>query len=113
MLDAELFIKELYRMCKWVHGEYPETPCVYPHCPLVKLGCYYESMAKNPTETVRIVEEWSKAHPIQTRREKFKEVFGIYPYAVNERTDEIMWTLSLNTTSWWDMPYEPPKGESK
>ena len=36
-------------------------------------------------EAIEIVEEWSKAHPIVTRADKFKEVFGVEPKNVGDR----------------------------
>ena len=98
-MDAEMFVRETNRMIEYatIRGE-----------------SYYDIALigkTNPAEAVRIVEEWSKAHPTQTRKDKFKEVFGFYPYAINERTDETIWVLSLNTESWWDAPYEAPNYE--
>ena len=63
---------------------------------------------------IQIVEEWSKAHPIQTRADKFKEVFGDdMPFVINEmkaddcsEDDEIIGF----SVAWWNAPYEAPKG---
>lgn len=83
--------------------------------------CNFEELY--PEEAVRIVEEWSKAHPIQTRREKFIEVFGEDP--VNNLMEEYVCPpasvrgdigCALRrcdecSSTYWDAPYEAPKGE--
>ena len=72
-------------------------------CPFLSINngkeescCNFEELY--PEEAVRIVEEWSKAHPRQTNIEKFKEVFG----------DD---TQVQATVEWRYKPYEAPKGE--
>lgn len=110
-MDAVKYLKEKRRMCEiYIKHKYCEA------CPLADNGgsCGPQEDA-NPAEAVRIVEEWSKAHPIQTNGQKFEEVFGIngkylaamfYDYCVNEERDGV----AIKPACWWDMPYEAPKG---
>lgn len=86
-------MKDLARMC--------ENDCPLP----VKCDECNSWIMQHPAEALRIVEKWSKAHTIQTRKDKFKEVFGI---TVWESIDEGHGDWS----SWWDAPYEAPKGET-
>lgn len=103
-MDAEKVIKELGRMC-----------CSMENCADCKVSKLRDEephfcmhyVYKYPAETVRIVEEWSKAHPIQTRREKFKEVFGKPPTA---KVNCFMGCIEGVEADWWDAPYEAPKG---
>ena len=101
-MDAKIFAKELGRMCKSYDdcGKCGMSKLrTEKYCNCLNDFCIY------PAEAVRIVEEWSKAHPIQTNGDKFYEVFGwdIFNVLVNES-----WAKA---TTWADMPYEPPKGE--
>lgn len=89
-MDAVEYLKEKGRFCKQYKG------C--SQCPLYERGNCVCPDSTNPAEAVRIVEEWSKAHPIQTNGQKFQEVFG--------RNKHIKWC----GLEWWDMPYEAPKG---
>lgn len=99
-MDAVEYIKEKVRMC---HSD-PVTKNKCNRCPFdadtVEIGCVYWEET-DPAEAVRIVEEWSKAHPIQTNGNKFREVFG----------DEAIYE-AMKSIYWWDMPYEAPKGDN-
>ena len=98
-MDAVEYIKERNRMC--------ETSDAF-RCPLQIDGeCKGCDGQRNPAEAVRIVEEWSKAHPIQTNADKFKEVFGMTPVGgplqcCTEKGFDIVR---------WNAPYEAPKGD--
>ena len=105
-MAAVMYFKEKNRMCESNSG------CI--GCPfedLISVRQFQDETTAcdiveydDPAEAVRIVEEWSKAHPIQTRREKYKEVFGSEPLS--------FCSPSLGyPREWWDMPYEAPKGE--
>lgn len=113
-MDAVKYLKEKVRMCE------RDRLIDCEHCPLSRYnngtdsGCA-DFEEEHPAEAVRIVEEWSKAHPIQTNGQKFEEVFGIngkylaamfYDYCVNEERDGV----AIKPACWWDMPYEAPKG---
>ena len=111
MMDAIEFAKEMKRMIEY-------SPRKNEICYDIK-----GIIRQDPEFAVRIVEEWSKAHPIQTNADKFKEVFGVAPYndlledyvcppsaargeigcSLKKRCDEC-------AHSYWDMPYEAPKG---
>lgn len=106
MMDAVKYLKAMDRMCK-SHETCGECGLAFGK----EEGCG-RYVFDHPAEAVRIVEEWSKAHPIQTNADKFKEVFGFEPYA------DMAWAAAndeyaaeLHDTAWWDMPYEAPKGE--
>lgn len=61
---------------------------------------------KYPAEAVRIVEEWSKANPVQTNGDKLQEVFKEnFPYFISDES-----TVCIDR-EWFDQPYEAPKGE--
>lgn len=99
MMDAVEFAKEMKRMMEY-------SPRKDEICYDIK-GIIRQS----PEFAVRIVEEWSKAHPIQTNADKFKEVFGFEPYsdmAWAAANDE--YAAELHDTAWWEKPYEAPKG---
>jgi hypothetical protein len=116
MMNAVEYYKEQKRMC--ANYNYCNE------CPLAEKaegdGFDYCTAWQRlyPEEAVRIVEEWSKEHPIQTRRAKFREVFGEEPtiklvramsgYGVGENA-----TVIMDLTEWWDAPYEAPKGEDE
>lgn len=63
-MDAIEFYKEMKRMCD-------ETDCKY--CPLDQ-KCRPTANVE-PEEVVEIVEEWSKEHPLHTRKSQFLEMF--------------------------------------
>ena len=98
-MDAVMYNIEAQRLCETYRG------CM--SCPAfaVNKGCrlYRISEYFDPAEAVRIVEEWSKANPVQTRKDKFKEVFGSWPSSI---------IIGACTQEWWDAPYEAPKDES-
>lgn len=99
-MDAVEYIKVKVRMC---HSD-PIEKFKCDRCPMfadtVEIGCVYWEET-DPTEAVRIVEEWAKAHPIQTRAQKFTEVFGLE------------FGFNLMNEEWWLAPYEAPKGGDK
>ena len=113
-MDALVYFKEKERLCKAQFG------C--DKCPLFDNCERVGNRTLDPEEAVRIVEEWSKAHPIQTRREKFIEVFGEDP--VNDLMEEYVCPpasvrgdigCALRrcdecSSAYWDAPYEATKG---
>ena len=98
MMNAVEYFKEQKRMC--ANYNYCNE------CPLAEKaegdGFDYCTAWQRlyPEEAVRIVEEWSKAHPMKTNGNKFREVFG----------DEAIYE-AMKSIYWWDMPYEGPKGD--
>lgn len=105
-MDAVMYLKEKVRMC---HND-PTEKFKCDRCPMfadtVEIGCVYWEET-DPAEAVRIVEEWSKAHPIQTNADKFKEVFGFGHQGVGCNDCKIVYG-----DTWWDAPYEAPKGDN-
>lgn len=69
-MDVVKFIKTANRLCK-------NRDCT--KCPLCKNGACMATCsdvsAKNIEETVSIVEQWAKDHPIKTRQSEFLKVF--------------------------------------
>lgn len=109
MMDAVEYFKEQKRMC-----------ANYNYCNECPLAEKMESDGFNyctawqrlyPEEAVRIVEEWSKAHPIQTNGQKFVEVFGFEPTTWNKMGEDIH--DFITDPQWWHEPYEAPKGDDK
>ena len=92
-MDAVEFAKEMKRMMEY--------------SPRKDEICYdIEGIIRqSPEFAVRIVEEWSKAHPIQTNADKFKEVFGFGHQGVGCNDCKIVYG-----DTWWEAPYEAPKG---
>lgn len=69
-------MKQKRRMCE--HYEY----CI--NCPISDIRkrsefCGAPSNMTNPQEAESIIMDWAKEHPVMTRKEKFKEIFGIEP----------------------------------
>ena len=108
MMDAVEYIKEKVRMC---HSD-PIEKFKCDRCPMfadtIEIGCVYWEET-DPTEAVRIVEEWSKAHPIQTNGMKLKKDFGLP--GVEKVFNAGRWMYAL-LEQWWNAPYEGPKGET-
>ena len=98
-MDAVIYNIEAKRLCE-THRGCMGCPAfaVNEGCRLYRISAYFD-----PEEAVRIVEEWSKEHPIQTNGNKFREVFGDAFYG--ECPSSGFWM------SWWDAPYEAPEGE--
>lgn len=92
-MDAVKYLKERERMCE-----------NFKNCD----GCSFihhcsDFMGEYAEEAVRIVEQWSKEHPIMTNKMKFEEVFG--------KTCDESGELVLARPSWWEAEYIEPKGE--
>lgn len=121
-MDAVEYLNEKARMCESYYS------CDV--CPFTKAGgrpmpMCPEWVNENPEQAVRIVEEWSATHQIQTRRDKFKEVFGVEPTNCHlmildtplaptfcsQCEYESGGICNLDSHAWWDAPYEAPKGE--
>ena len=103
-MDALVYFKEKERLCKAQFG------C--DKCPLFDNCERVGNRTLDPTEAVRIVEEWSKSHPIQTNGSKFNEIFGDVQLSNIARAYSSL-PDDVGFTSWWDMPYEAPKGEDE
>lgn len=97
-MDVVDFVREFNRMCD-----------NYDICRECLMDVIYdpcmEAVYKDPQRVVSIVEKWSKEHPIKTRADKFKEVFGIAPEYVQQPFKDRF----PEDNNWWDRPYEEPK----
>lgn len=92
MMTKEEFKKTYIRMIDFYRKQrpfYDETkgrpncsglPCS-EFCPFYTNCCNVdgESIQYNAFEAIEIVEKWGKEHPIITRADKYKEVFGAEP----------------------------------
>ena len=112
-MDAIEYLKEFNRMC---------STCICPDCPSPvrdahNYGTCLDFSLAQPEEAVRIVEEWSKAHPVMTNAMKFEEVFGYHPKTqagsdmCPPRPDS--WNCYATPCDackkWWDKPYKEPE----
>ena len=106
MMDAVEYLKEKKRMLySYMDGDTPTSEVVRVISEMAKVE------SENPEEAVRIVEEWSKAHPIQTNGQKFVEVFGFEPTTWTKMGEDIH--DFIIDPHWWHGPYEAPKGADK
>ena len=87
MITKEEFKKTFIRMMDtkrtgWAGGwSIHEPNCnglLCNSCPFNNL-CDNNSSIYNAFEAIELVEKWGKEHPIVTRADKYKEVFGIEP----------------------------------
>jgi len=109
-MDALMFQNELSRMCKTF------SECL-DGCPAYKYCFLHLSEGDNEShrKLIEIVEQWSKEHPEQTNRQKFKEVFGFdttnnaMKQVVKSDNGNLFYTFPKS--DWWDMPYEAPKAD--
>lgn len=74
-MDALNFFRIKWKMCR----EYRDT-CT--DCPLSIANNSYRIVCsdleiEHPEDTIQIVSDWEKEHPLITNRIKFEEVFGI------------------------------------
>ena len=92
---ATQYVSEKNRMCdSFKCGE-----CDFPKA---GLDCGKPS---DPERAVRIVDEWSKVHPIVTNGDKLQEVFkDNFPYFIS---DDLHVCVDRR---WFEQPYEAPKG---
>lgn len=110
-MEALEFLKEAQRMCK----SYPDCK----GCPLLNSPCGFIRSIEGHSDadircTIKVIEQWSKEHPIITNAQKLKEVFGekrlsdlINCRVINASGDEII--VDMQKTQWWDEPYEGAK----
>jgi len=115
-MEALVFLNEYKRMCESTGGG-----CAV--CPMStgnnkhNVTCSH-LLTKCPEDACKIVEQWSKEHPIITNAMKFKEVFGHKPQSINgiifcppvtpgafecDRVD------CMKCLEWWDKQYKEPE----
>lgn len=82
-MDAVKFIKTANRLCK------NQSSCA--KCPIRKNGTctvgFGDVSVKNIEETISIVEQWAKDHPVKTRQSEFLKLF---PNAAIDEDDGIL-----------------------
>lgn len=66
-MDAVEYVKELRRICK----SHPACNV----CPLNSKFCYIANMCEDAEKAVKIVEQWAKEHPVNTRQSEFLKRF--------------------------------------
>ena len=93
-MEAIEFLEEAQRMCK----SYADCK----GCPLESSACGFIRCAVDYSDAdircaIKVVEQWSKEHPIITNAKKFEEVFDISGYR-----------LITQSADWWDEPYKEP-----
>ena len=93
-MDAVKFMKEYKRLC----DEY--SACV--GCPLKNYG---DCIDADPEELVKVVEEWSKEHPLYTNGRKFIEEYKDV-ITSTKREDSGNLIKIYMYASWWDAEYK-------
>ena len=101
-MNALDFLKEAQRMCE---------SCVdCQGCPLINYACGFVRCMENYSDeemrcVTKVVEQWSKAHPLVTNEMKIREVFG----------DKAIYAISSPNVQalkdWLDEPYKEPEHE--
>ena len=127
MITKEEFKKTYIRMM-----DTKRTGCINePNCNgLLCVGCPFSNLCDNngsiynAFEAIELVEKWGKEHPIITRADKFKEVFGTYP---KYREDDTLLcpgeardidycdshTCEECKSNYWNREYVEPEKENK
>ncbi len=91
-MTKEEFKKTYIRMmdsCRYTRDLYNGQPncrgvaCNSDSCPFFNFcnenGSEKSDVSYNAFEIIEAVEKWGQEHPIKTRAQKYKEVFGVYP----------------------------------
>lgn len=105
-MEALEFMKEAQRMCK-SYVDCKGCPSKNYACGLIRgMENYSDEYMRCVT---KVVEQWSKEHPIKTNAQKFEEVFGFSPkleftcfYGTEGNKSEIR-------TIHWNKPYKEPE----
>ncbi|MBR2999702.1 MAG: hypothetical protein IKF39_01785 [Oscillospiraceae bacterium] len=112
-MDAVQFAREQYRMCELYASA---EDC--GECPIDEVNKYgfmgcAAFIGEHPEVAVRLVEEWSKAHPVQTNAQKFEEVFGEYLLQTRFDTVNRVMVTTAPIGEWWNEPYKEPERSEK
>jgi len=96
-MEALDYFKEAKRMCE----SYPDCngcQLINSTCEFIRClgGCSDEGMRC----AIKVVEQWSKEHPIITNARKFEEVFGLPANCMIDKDAQ-----------WLDEPYKEPEHE--
>ena len=67
-MDAVEFLKARKRMCE-------TNDCNEGGCPLFQYNCNNDGTDEENVQTVAIVEQWAKEHPVKTRQSEFLKMF--------------------------------------
>lgn len=93
------FLKEAHRMCK-SYADCKGCPLVNSPCGFIR--CIVDHSGAEMRCVTKVVEQWSKEHPIITNVQKFEEVFGVLP---------VDYVMGRSRETWWDEPYKEPEHE--
>jgi hypothetical protein len=124
-MDAEKYLEDLTRMCK-----YYERMCEKSGCPLAgssegNANCvpFMSNEKGKCAHSIKIVKGWAKDHPAMTNGRKFHETFGILS---DGDIDEIIFSENNNgryggyvsatkpvklicvSQNWWNEEYKEP-----
>ena len=113
-MEAIEFLKEYKRMCESMVDECSVCPMSFENNKH-NVACSH-LLKKCPEDACKIVEQWSKEHPIITNARKFEEVFGKIEIkdliTCRLKYDSEYYTeLEILETRWWDEPYKEPEHE--
>jgi len=97
-MEALDFLKEAQRMCK-SYADCKGCPLVNSPCGFIR--CIVDHSGAEMRCVTKVVEQWSKEHPIITNAQKFKEVFG---FSVEDK-----YTMRSDVTEWLNEPYKEPE----
>ncbi len=112
-MDAVEYIKERERMC----ADHDDCVGCGLRCEIRGL-CGEDAMRVE--DVVRVVEQWSREHPVMTNAQKFEEVFGEKPTISNGELmcPPIVFRESKDCSckcsecdQWWNEPYKEPEGK--
>ena len=120
------FQKNIVRMWDSLRDKHKDTPtCISVNCgdcPLQDCCCGNNgNISFNSEKAIEIVTRWAEKHPIVTRADKFKEVFGVEPKSnncfvcphrveFNNAKCNLMQCVKC-TNEFWNSKYEEPKKE--
>ena len=121
------FQKNIIRMWDSLRDKYKDEPrCISVDCEVCPLHecCYGDdgNISFNSEKAIEIVTQWAKEHPIITRADKYREVFGVEPkcdnnYACPRRVGFIATECGEGHAcekckdEFWNSEYKEPKKE--
>lgn len=104
MLSKEEYQKNLRRMFDSLRTEHKgEDNCAgvkCAECPFKEVSCSLGASNFYLFETMEIVENWVKEHPVMTNTMKFEEIFGVQPSEISSCDD------------FWNSPYREQESKA-
>ena len=86
-MDAVTYIKEVMRMCESSDDNCEHCPAKSEKfCPISLCKTFMNDMHWNEEKAASIVENWSKDHPVKTRKSEFLKMFPNSQMVNIERT---------------------------